>query len=283
MNLRTLALAGLLLCGFSAAHAAAETATTGPAAIEVTTPALAPTTPTAEAAPTTAARVLTPPPPLPPELANAEPTTVAASHILFRYFTSRDAKTLLRYDEVRPLALAALERVRRPGADFEAIAKELEKTLEDVHFSRTGPFSRGKLVYTFEDTVFALPPGAIADHLTSTPFGLHIIRRNPTVHVRHILIQYDGAARATTTRPRAMARQLIGEIRQEALAPGADFAALARKLSEAPDAAAGGDVGVFDRGIMIQAFEDAAFALRYNEVSPVIETRHGFHILKRIG
>ena len=78
-------------------------------------------------------------------------------------------------------------------------------------------------------------------------------------------------------------KALADKIRAEAMQPGADFAALARRVSEAPDAARGGNVGVFDRGMMIKSFEDAAFKLEIGDISPVVETRFGFHIIKRIG
>jgi len=217
-----------------------------------------------------------------PTLAVREPTTVCASHILVRYWGSLGASDLRTSPVARAIAEKILARVREPGADFEAIGHESEKAYPDILYERTGPFGHGKMEKPFEETVFALQPGQIADHLIVTIHGFHIIRRNPTIHCREILIAYQGASRALVTRTEVEARKLAETVRAEALKPGADFAALARRYSDAPDAANGGDVGVFDRRMMIQSFEDAAFALKVGELSPVVETRFGFHIIQRI-
>jgi parvulin-like peptidyl-prolyl isomerase len=92
----------------------------------------------------------------------------------------------------------------------------------------------------------------------------------------HILIKVDAGAGAAK---RAQARQRIGEILAEAR-KGADFAALAKKYSEDVTAASGGDLGHFSRGRMVKAFEDAAFALKLGEISDVVETPFGYHIIK---
>lgn len=77
-------------------------------------------------------------------------------------------------------------------------------------------------------------------------------------------------------RARALADSLLREIRA-----GADFAALATEHSDDPGSAAnGGDLGWFRRGAMVRSFEDAAFALFDGQVSEVVETEFGYHIIK---
>lgn len=81
---------------------------------------------------------------------------------------------------------------------------------------------------------------------------------------------------------RAYAKQRIEELRTRII-KGEDFAALARIYSEDPGSALkGGELGDFSRGVMYPEFEAAAFALQGDEISQVIETEAGFHILKLI-
>jgi peptidyl-prolyl cis-trans isomerase C len=96
-----------------------------------------------------------------------------------------------------------------------------------------------------------------------------------TVHARHILIAIpDGADTAAVE-----AKHELAESIREALAGGADFAELARKHSDCPSRERGGDLGEFPRGKMVPEFDSAAFALSENELSPVIRTKFGFHII----
>ncbi|MCX8037946.1 MAG: peptidyl-prolyl cis-trans isomerase [Candidatus Sumerlaeia bacterium] len=217
-----------------------------------------------------------------PTASATQPTTICASHILVRFWGAVFAKDLRTSPVARVIALKALEKAKQPGADFDAIGREFEKAYPDILYERLEPFGRGKMIEPFEKVVFSLKEGQVADEITTTIFGFHVIRRNPAIHCRHILITYQGASRSLATRSREEARALAEKVRREALEPGADFVALVRRYSEAPDKVRGGDVGVFDRGRMIQSFEEAAFALKPGEISAVVETRFGFHIIQRI-
>jgi len=96
------------------------------------------------------------------------------------------------------------------------------------------------------------------------------------VHARHIITAAGADADADTV---AKARAKAETARERALA-GEDFAELARELSEGPSAPKGGDLGFFSREQMVPAFADAAFALEPGQISEVVRSGFGFHVIK---
>lgn len=80
---------------------------------------------------------------------------------------------------------------------------------------------------------------------------------------------------------RQKARQRAEELLQQARKAPATFAELARKHSQDPGSAAkGGDLDFFGRGAMVKPFEDAVFAMKPGEISPVVESDFGFHVIQ---
>jgi peptidyl-prolyl cis-trans isomerase D len=97
----------------------------------------------------------------------------------------------------------------------------------------------------------------------------------------HILISVKpGASDEDKRKARARAEDLLTKLRAS---PGS-FAELAKKESGDPGSAAkGGDLGFFSRGMMVRPFEEAAFHLKPGEISDIVESDFGFHIIKVTG
>jgi parvulin-like peptidyl-prolyl isomerase len=103
------------------------------------------------------------------------------------------------------------------------------------------------------------------------------------IEASHILVSYQGATRAkpTVTRTRDEARELATQLAARAHEPGVDFSQLAKDSSDGPSGVEGGALPRFGRQQMVKPFSDAAFALRPGEISGVVETNFGFHVIRR--
>jgi peptidyl-prolyl cis-trans isomerase C len=100
------------------------------------------------------------------------------------------------------------------------------------------------------------------------------------VQASHILISTKPTdPNADPNQVKAAAREKAEKLLQQ-IKDGADFAALAKENSSCPSAKDGGDLGLFSRGMMVKPFEGAAFALQVGQVSDVVETDFGYHIIK---
>ena len=97
------------------------------------------------------------------------------------------------------------------------------------------------------------------------------------VKARHILVSTGSAASAED---KAKAKAYAEEILKEAKKPDADFAVLAEQFKKDPFEVKHEDLGFFERGRMVKPFEEAAFALSPGEVSDIVETSYGYHVVK---
>jgi len=118
----------------------------------------------------------------------------------------------------------------------------------------------------------------IADAQIQNYYNSHLdqYRTPERVHARHILLATTGKSDAEKAQIKAKAEDLLKQLRA-----GADFAALAQKNSQDPGSAAkGGDLGWVVRGQMVKEFEDTTFSLKPSEISNVITTQYGYHIIQ---
>jgi len=96
------------------------------------------------------------------------------------------------------------------------------------------------------------------------------------VKARHILFKLSqDAGEAEEKEVREKATEVLEEARK-----GNDFATLAKKYSEGPTKSSGGDLGYFTAGRMVKPFEDTAFKMKKGEISDLVRTRFGYHIIK---
>ncbi|MEM9877582.1 MAG: peptidylprolyl isomerase [Myxococcota bacterium] len=103
------------------------------------------------------------------------------------------------------------------------------------------------------------------------------------IGARHILVMHEESQSRPegVERSRAEARVRATECLVK-LRGGADFTEMVEAYSDEPGAAErGGDLGMFSRDVMVKPFADAAFGLKVGEVSELVETVFGFHLIKR--
>jgi peptidyl-prolyl cis-trans isomerase C len=171
-------------------------------------------------------------------------------------------------------AKVALGKARfKDEQDFLKAIKDLEMDQKALReYTR-----RDIMIFRFVDTTFASKT-VISDAEARSFYDKNLdkFKQDEMVKASHILIGVDSAAPADDKKK---AREKAEKLRKE-LAGGADFAALAKGNSTCPSSQQGGDLGFFGKGQMVPAFEKAAFALKPGEISDVVETQFGYHIIK---
>jgi len=121
----------------------------------------------------------------------------------------------------------------------------------------------------------------ILDAVVSDDYIREVYDRTGTeLNARHILLQFTGTSRTRSERTKIEALALMGQINNR-LSKGESFEDLATEFTDDPSGkTSGGDLGWFGWGKMVGPFQDAAFKLNPGEVSNVVETDFGFHIIK---
>lgn len=251
--------------------------------------ALAACTPTPAApapapTPTPPVAAPTPPPAAPP----AGDDACAQILVVAWQGADRAPATVTRDESTARARIEELRARVEGGADLTALTRtESDAPTSAARGGLMGTFSRSDWPAIHEGLrapVFALSVGALSD-VVRMPYGYVLARRCPVekVHTRHILVRYAGAKNAgpEVRRSKEAAASRAAELRNSLL-EGADFAEIARISSEDSSAERGGDVGNIGRGRLAPEYELAAFALQPNQLSNVVETEFGFHIIQRL-
>lgn len=181
-------------------------------------------------------------------------------------------------------AAVILERLDN-GEDFGVVAAEMS---DDVSGKSNGGdlywFTGGMTVPEFENAVYKLKKGQTSKEPIRTVFGLHIVKlvdkqpRVESVRASHILIQDQRDSLgmiSDSLGTLAKAQDILNRIKG-----GEDFEKLVEFSDDPGTKAKGGDLGFFERRRMVQQFDSAAFSLKPGQMSDLVRTQFGWHIIK---
>lgn len=205
-----------------------------------------------------------------------------ASHLMIRLNQDAlPADTLTAWNKLNALRQQILN-----GADFnEMAAKHSEDPSAVQNKGLLGYFGAFQMVYPFEEMTYRTPVGQVSEIVRSR-FGYHIIK----VHDERLAPGEIKAAHIMKMFPQQASDETIARLKLSAdsiwqkVISGADFGELAKKYSDDKQTAAeGGELNWFTPTNMIPAFAEAAFLLKNDgDISPVIRTPFGWHIIKRL-
>ncbi|MFI5308184.1 MAG: peptidylprolyl isomerase [Polyangiales bacterium] len=233
--------------------------------------------------------------PTPPALTEGDEnsTRIGVQALLITYASAKNAPAEITRDReaARKRAQMVAGIAQMSGEHFQELAvKYGDRPLLPDNGGSGVLLERGSQLLdpAAEHAAFALAIAEVSKPI-ETPEGFVILRRTDTptsgpqqIGAVHILVAYKGAQRADPkiTRTREQARLLAEQIMRDARA-GKDWDQLWEKYSNEPSGRRGGDLGTFGRGQMVPAFERAAFALAVGQISDVVESPFGFHVIKR--
>ena len=157
---------------------------------------------------------------------------------------------------------------------FEQALAAQKLTLEDVRDDARSEMSVEKLVEGEIAAKIAVKPEAVNDFYQKNQDKF---QQGPRVRASHILISFpQNADAAAKQQAKTKAEGILKDLKA-----GKDFAATAKENSQDPGSAVnGGDLGFFEKGQMVPPFEQAAFALNPGEMSELVESQFGYHIIK---
>ncbi|MDJ0763985.1 MAG: peptidylprolyl isomerase [Myxococcota bacterium] len=211
---------------------------------------------------------------------------LSASHILVMHNESkRKPPTINRTKEEAKKRIDEIAAKLKKGGNFAEIAKEYSDCPSGKQKGGDlGIFPSNRMAPEFSEGTMAIGVGEISAPVES-PFGYHIIKRQAVeeVHARHILLMHTESTRRppSVTRTKSEAKTQIEELAKK-LKAGESFETLAKAHSDCPSKRRGGDLGTFGKGQMAPPFEKTAFALAENEISDIVETDFGYHIIERL-
>jgi len=202
---------------------------------------------------------------------------VRVSHIMIKMDTTYEGSLIF--------AQSILDSIKN-GASYEDL---VVKYSADKFSKNNGGdiywITAGQIIPSFEKAAYETPVGEVYPEVVKTKFGYHILKvtdrqkRIYKVSASHILIKNERDGKIDTNYARSRINVIYDKVKA-----GEPFDSLAIKYSEDKGSAVkGGDLGFFQRRQMVQPFDEAVFQLSVGEISPIVKTRFGFHIIKLTG
>ena len=173
-----------------------------------------------------------------------------------------------------------------PESFFQVAEEKSEDSATKDNNGDLGFIKNGYEHSEFFDAVSYLEKGQIYGEVLENAEGYNILKRGDVqaekeVKANHILICYEGAERCEQNISKEEARAKIEELKEQVTPE--NFIDLAKENSTEPGAeTSGGDLGYFSKGQMVPEFENAAFALEDGQISDIVETQFGFHLIYKI-
>ena len=203
-------------------------------------------------------------------------TEIRASHLMIRVDSTGEAAAA-KY------AQSLLDSIKN-GAKFEdMVLRHSQDQFSKVKGGDIFYFTAAQLPFEFEDACYKTAKDSVYPEVVKTRFGFHIIKvtdikpRVPKIKASHILISYMNSAGVADT---AAAELTMDSVLIE-LKAGKDFAEVANRFSDDTGTKdKGGDLGFFERRMMVQEFDEVAFNLEIGQVSDVVRTNFGLHVIK---
>ncbi len=177
-----------------------------------------------------------------------------------------------------------LAQIKNNPENFAEIAKE--KSEDEATKDQGGDLGfiqEGRAHSEFYNPAVNLAEGEIYSEIIENGEGYNILKRGQLkfeqqVKANHLLICYKGAERCESDFSKEEARNKTEELKKQATLD--NFVDLVKENSTEPGAAdSGGDLGFFGRGQMVPEFEEVVFAMEIGEISDIVETQFGFHLI----
>ncbi len=206
-----------------------------------------------------------------------------ASHIVAAWKGCTGAPTGV--GRTREEALQRARELRKrivEGEDFAKVARECSDDPSSIYAGHLGFIKRGTMPDAFDSVVFALAPGELSEP-AETEFGFHLILSRAFADACHILVGFKEAPNPlpNVTRTRAEARARVEQILAR-IQGGEPFPQVAFETSDDLNSGRqGGQLGPHEPGQYVKEFEEALYKLRPGEISGIVETPFGFHIILR--